>query len=365
MKLNIGHSIRKLRIEKDLTQEELASIFGVSYQTVSRWENGTCYPDMELLPEISDFFKITVDKLIGNDKNAEEKEIKNYLESFQKAVSRGEIYECIKIAREGVKAYPNNYIILNKLMYALFLSTDEDGNIPEWRENQEKYDDEITKLGERIMKYCTDQDIRLEVISRLAFNHCEMGRKTIGRQIYETLPSINNCRELSIHWALEKEEKTENAHELIKKGLEIIDRGIFQLINSDVLSDFEKITAYQKSLAIYELIWDNFDYLSFEGWGMADIHCGLAKTYAQLNDKAKAFEELELMIKYAKIFDERPDTATFTSLLTGENTVKRTDFETDDTRTLCEIIRDKWLTWEEFDNIRDSSEFKKIIAELS
>ena len=55
MKLHIGNSIKYLRKEKDITQEELADILGVSYQSVSRWETGACYPDMELLPVISDF----------------------------------------------------------------------------------------------------------------------------------------------------------------------------------------------------------------------------------------------------------------------------------------------------------------------
>lgn len=364
MKLNIGQTIRKQRIEKELTQEELASIFGVSYQTVSRWENGTCYPDMELLPSIAEFFKITVDKLIGADKDAEQKEVKGYLDRFQGAVSQGKVYECIEIARKGVAAYPNNYALLNKLMYALFLSTDEDGNISEWHENQLKYDEEITKLGEKIMKYCPDQDIRLEATSRLAFNHCEMGRKDIGRQIYEALPSIRNCRELAVYWALSEDEITANARELIKSGMDIIDRGIFRLCNSNELSDLEKISVCKKSLALYELIWDNFDYLSVEGYGMADAYCGLARAYARLNDKENAVENIKLTVKYAKIFDERPDASTFTSLLLGETTVNRTDFDTDDTRTLCEIVRDKWLAWSDFDSIRDSSEFKKIIEEL-
>lgn len=59
----------------------------------------------------------------------------------------------------------------------------------------EKYDAEITALGERIMKYCPDQNICLEATSRLAFNHCEMGRKEIGKAVYETLPSSKFCKE--------------------------------------------------------------------------------------------------------------------------------------------------------------------------
>ena len=71
MKLHIGNSIKYLRKEKDITQEELADILGVSYQSVSRWETGACYPDMELLPVISDFFGVTVDQLLGVNEKIE------------------------------------------------------------------------------------------------------------------------------------------------------------------------------------------------------------------------------------------------------------------------------------------------------
>lgn len=63
MKLSIGENIRNYRRKQDLTQEEFAECLGVSYQSVSRWENGTTYPDIELLPAISKLFGITVDEL--------------------------------------------------------------------------------------------------------------------------------------------------------------------------------------------------------------------------------------------------------------------------------------------------------------
>ena len=67
MKLIIGENIRRLRLAKDLTQEQLAEELGVSPQTVSRWEGCSSYPDVELLPEIAGYFDISVDALIGAD----------------------------------------------------------------------------------------------------------------------------------------------------------------------------------------------------------------------------------------------------------------------------------------------------------
>ena len=63
MKLTIGENIRNYRRKQDLTQEEFAECLGVSYQSVSRWENGSTYPDIELLPAISKLLGITVDEL--------------------------------------------------------------------------------------------------------------------------------------------------------------------------------------------------------------------------------------------------------------------------------------------------------------
>ncbi len=73
MKLLIGENIRNFRKKNDLTQEELANRLGVTYQSVSRWENGSTYPDLELLPAISEVLEVTVDELLGMPQAEKEK----------------------------------------------------------------------------------------------------------------------------------------------------------------------------------------------------------------------------------------------------------------------------------------------------
>ena len=46
-------------------QQHYLQMLNVSSQSVSRWELGICYPDMELLPMLAEIFEITVDKLLG------------------------------------------------------------------------------------------------------------------------------------------------------------------------------------------------------------------------------------------------------------------------------------------------------------
>ena len=76
MKLNIGENIRRLRRGMDMTQEQLADKLGVAYQSVSRWENGTTYPDMEMLPALSSIFGVTVDELLGCEESKKKEQIK-------------------------------------------------------------------------------------------------------------------------------------------------------------------------------------------------------------------------------------------------------------------------------------------------
>ncbi len=362
MKLTIGENIRIFRQKRNITQEVFAKILGVTYQSVSRWENDICYPDMELLPDIAEFFGITVDKLIGADKNVEQKEVKRYLERFQEAISRGAIYKCIDIAREGISIYPNNYALLNKLMLALFASGDDSGNIPEWRENMLKYDAEITELGERIMKYCPDPDIRSEATARLAFNHCEMGRRETGRRIYEMLPSMEHSREKNIYWALDGEEQMENTRQLIRQSYDTLSYAMSLLANEDSVCDTDKLKIYQKQLILDGIIYD--DDMKYVNFDHAKIYYRLAKIYARQNEIEEAFHALELAVQNAKAFDERPDTAVLKSLLWGEHTIKRTDFNTADSRPICEILRDTWLASSDFDSIRQLVPFQKVIEKL-
>ncbi len=362
MKLNIGDTIKKLRKEREITQDEFAEILGVSCQSVSRWENNSCYPDIELIPSIATFFGISTDKLMGIDENVEKEKVNKYLDEFQLAISKGNIDECITIARKGVAEFPNNYILLDKLMYALFVSGDDDGNIPEWKENMEKYDAEITALGERIMKYCPDQNIRLEATARLAFNHCENGRKEIGKKIYATLPPMELCREKQIWWALEQEEKLPFLQNAIMESYENLRSFIWLLADADVVDIETEFTAIKKLFELEKLILDGNR--PKNNWGTVWLDFDIAKRYALMNDYDNMYKHLKLAVDEAKAFDNRPDEQKYNAVLVGEITVKRTDFETSDTRPLTEILRDKWLLHDEFDEIRDTKEFKEIMNRL-
>ncbi len=66
----IGEKIAELRRKNGMTQEELASLLGISAQSVSKWETGATMPDILLLPVLADVFGVRIDALFG--KNAQD-----------------------------------------------------------------------------------------------------------------------------------------------------------------------------------------------------------------------------------------------------------------------------------------------------
>ena len=64
---DVGKRIANRRKEKGLTQLQLAERLNVSNRTVSKWENGDGYPDITILPNLSDILEISIDELIRGE----------------------------------------------------------------------------------------------------------------------------------------------------------------------------------------------------------------------------------------------------------------------------------------------------------
>lgn len=75
----IGKFIRKLRKDNNLTQADLAQKYGVTYQAVSKWENGKNIPDISILKQMSKDFNINIDDLLEGENTNNKKKHKYYI----------------------------------------------------------------------------------------------------------------------------------------------------------------------------------------------------------------------------------------------------------------------------------------------
>ncbi len=77
--MEMGKEIRRLRTDRGLTQEALASALHITAQTVSKWECGTSFPDVQLLPEIAVFFGVSIDRLFAMTPEQELERLENHI----------------------------------------------------------------------------------------------------------------------------------------------------------------------------------------------------------------------------------------------------------------------------------------------
>lgn len=67
----VGSFLKKLRKEKQITQEQFAEQLNVSGRTVSRWETGNNMPEISLLVEIAEFYDVSIPEIINGERKSE------------------------------------------------------------------------------------------------------------------------------------------------------------------------------------------------------------------------------------------------------------------------------------------------------
>ncbi|EKQ56152.1 MULTISPECIES: DUF5680 domain-containing protein [unclassified Clostridium] len=85
--MSFQEQLQILRKAKGLSQEKLAEFLGISRQSVAKWEVGQSYPDIARLIALSEFFKVSIDKLVNDyEENCrlyiEENKVNNINESI-------------------------------------------------------------------------------------------------------------------------------------------------------------------------------------------------------------------------------------------------------------------------------------------
>lgn len=79
MNIELGKKIKTLRLQKGITQEELAVKLNMSSQAISKWENNVTMPDIQVLPDLSVFLGVTIDDLFALTDDTHLERIENML----------------------------------------------------------------------------------------------------------------------------------------------------------------------------------------------------------------------------------------------------------------------------------------------
>jgi len=174
MQLMIGSQIKKFRQERKLTQEELGSLLGISFQAISKWENNLAYPDITLLPRLAQVFEVSMDELFAcNLKNIQD-EIESYVERSYR-LRETDPQTGRQILEEGLKKYPENEILLNNLLYVL---------------NYKENPDETIQVAGKLIDRTRQSDIKYDALRFLAYAYQQKGDIQSAVAALEQIPEI-------------------------------------------------------------------------------------------------------------------------------------------------------------------------------
>ncbi len=353
--IKLNENIKKYRVQKGMTQSQLAAVFNVSEQAVSRWENGNTYPDITLLPAIADYFGITLDELMGMENYKDEREVEKILEQVKENERKGMIKENVKILLEAAKKYPKNYVILNYLVGQLNFEYCED-------ESQSKANcEKVIEISDRIVKECTDRRICNSAINEKIIALKELGRIEEAIKIAEEQSTIwesSNFRLMEIYTGDELKMHCKNnvmqfAQAMYWTILKLADLGF----EDDSLTIRERINIAKKALEILDVVYEG-NY-GVESRLVAQMNRYIAAMEVLEGNIDATLDHLEKAAEYAVQWDTLPETVKFTSTLLSGKKVETSKMFKNFTWNECTELSEKLLQ-ERYNLVRDTERFKAV-----
>lgn len=179
--LHLSENLKKFRISKDMTQEEVAEYLQVTPQSVSKWERGDCYPDITFLPGLANIFQTSIDLLIGMDTIRAE-ETRYHIHKTANEFQRNGHYQAAEqVYRDALLMYPNKPGMILGLAGVLALQG----------KSQEAID-----LMERGLPLSSNEKQKSTTRAALCFLYLKCGNTEKANALAAELPHTRESREV-------------------------------------------------------------------------------------------------------------------------------------------------------------------------
>lgn len=179
MTIMIGENIKRLRTAKGLTQEQLSEAVGVTCAAVSKWERGDTFPDITMLFPLAHFFGVSLDELMGYDREKIEADIEAILAEYVR-LSRTDALKARELITGAMKKYPDDFRVMNEYMWEI-AGNYADNDPAVLREHSEEFE----RICARIIDGCGDEALRLDAWNMRAKLAHACGETDKALAIYE------------------------------------------------------------------------------------------------------------------------------------------------------------------------------------
>ena len=289
--MQLGRRIKELRKKRNITQQDLAEMLGVSYQAISRWENNITSPDITALPVLANIFNVTVDYLLDVNINENTQIIENiYKQSWELCVNQKH-KEAQELLEEKTKLFPNNYFLKNELLniyYVLMYDNDK-----------EIYQDKIIDLANEIINNCLISDYKFSAIKALILIYGSKNEFTKGKELLELLPDSSYSKDHLKEYTLTGDEKEIAIQEQTDNILSSFEHIIYKTMFKKPVG--ERSSYLQKYIQLLDLIYDDKDY-GIYNYNLYLIYLNCAKDYADIKDSSETLKYIDMAKRHLDLF---------------------------------------------------------------
>lgn len=364
MPIYFSENIKSLRKSRGITQESFANYLGVSFQAVSKWERNECYPDITLLPEIAEFFGVSVDELLGIDRAKKEAELTELIYNYDNFVNDDD--EKHNAILDMIEKYPNDFRV--QLRYLADLMFHNNG------EDFSKKLGKIQSIYDNIQNNCTIDTIRIcskrymAAYYRTLSEYDESGITfEDAQQIIMEMPYMRDGQEflMSYLYPHDTDKWKDYTMEAVEEEISLLCHGIAHLEGAFIdesIDITQRINALELEIKILNGFYDDGNY--GRAWRNITYAYGhLGHLYFESGNKEKALENLKMSALLAKQFDKMDRITTMHSnFFNGREFDKHTLGSTYIASTrMYELMTERYPLTDEFKETKEFQEILKIL----
>ena len=177
----LSSNLKKYRIIKGLTQEDVADFLGITPQSVSKWERGESCPDITLLPALANIFETSIDLLLGMDTIRADETRRSIHKTAVEHQQSGDYALAEKTYREALLIYPSDPGMLLGLASTLALK----GSTAE-----------AIELMEKGLPLSANEKQKATIRAALCFLYLKAGSEDKANRQASQLPHTRESREV-------------------------------------------------------------------------------------------------------------------------------------------------------------------------
>lgn len=362
--MSIGTTIKKLRREHDMTQEQLAEYLGITANAVSQWECDKTSPDISQLPILANLFEVTTDYLLGVDVTNKQAVIERIHNEAWALCNVGDKEGAANIIRTGLLSYPNSFKLMSDLVIFLYQRAfHQDCST----EEHNAFCKEAADYIDKIIGGCNDIKIQSEAIELACNIFPVIGRYDEAIRLVENISDTSKNDILAVLYSGDK--LIDHTKNIICKSVSTAaDRTVLLAsMNKDdgtpMFDENEKIKLYEKAISFYKILYEAGDYF-FDAESLAEAEKHIANIYASRKDLESTLHHLGECVKYVVMFDTyNEEKDTYTSLIPFDRAVVGINWDNSWNKSHEMLMR---LNDDaDYDFLRTNDAFKKLIVQLS